>query len=669
MIAASAVSAEAQPCGLQTEAGGTALYPLPDQNGKWGFVGADGEWQLAPEWRQVRPFSEGFAGVETGDGWGLIDRDGRYLVEPGAQDADRVVISDQSYALSPYKPMSQGCSAATPADGVAHYITSYGEAWMPQVLMEEEVLDLGRFSEGLAWVRVVRGKYSAVGWIDSEGDWAIEPEFVDGGDFSDGRAPAAINDENWGYIDPSGALVFPHKFVLRSAGRYGNDLAPVLLGDDAGFMGEKDWAVKEATMPDGRKVAIREAAPFADGLAAVQPGPVWINPQGDVQMHPQKGARLSICNEARLPGVYNGMVPLVVGDGTNICGNQPEISYEGPGDPRSGPKKMLWALPWARDKLVWLDRDGVTQIDSTRCRRDPGIPALPVSTDGGGLAEGAYRISLSGMVEGEDGPHRADAPCNRSEFEMDGNTATNANGPWSLSLSGAAKWKGAPVTLNLSVGLPAGIEPGRHPVEDTAKDGSVSAYLWMSVQDVGPNAPQPATYTSAGGGILTLKALGDAITGTFEATMVSRDVPENTADVTAEFNAIPYTRGPEVRLVETSGAVTALDESMPDDPLINFFTPARAVEGEEELVLSLGKFGPKLELGFPKGFSGAFTAGPDAPVSITFAGLPVRAEGRLKRTDGTLSGDLTAELGAHDQVDGAGSVTLQFAEIPMERGE
>lgn len=662
------IGAVAQPCGTAADTDSAALYPLP-QDAQWGFAGRDGEWRLAPEWRQVRPFSEGVAAVETADGWGLINRDGAYIVDPGAQDADRVVVSGQTYALSPYKPMSQGCSAATPVDGVAQYITANGDAWTPPGLSDERVLDLGSFSEGLAWARVTRGKYSAVGWIDTKGDWVIEPEFADGGNFSGGRAPAAMSTENWGYIGPDGDLVFPRKFILKAAGRYGSDLAPVRLDDQAGFMGADDWAIQDVTMSDGRKVAIRAAGRFAEGRAAVLPGPVWINPEGQVTVAPQTGARLSICNESRLPAYQDGLLPLVVGNGTNICGNTPEIRYEGPGDPRSGPAQMLWLLPWDNDKLVWLDREGRTVIDSAACRRAPGTLALPVEADGGGLADGAYSITLSGMVEGESGPYRADAPCNRSAFKMDGNTATNANGPWALSLSGEGNWQGMPVNLSLSIGLPARLGPGDHAVQDPMNDAAVSAYLWMSVQDVGPNAEQPATYTSSGGGMLTLESRGEAITGTFEATMVSRDASEDTIAVKADFNAIPYTRGPEVTMVETTGAVTALDESMPDDPLINFFTPANAVEENDRLVLSLGKFGPKLELGFPTGYSGAFTAGPEAAVSISFAGVPVRAEGRLERNDGRLSGDVTAKLDAHDQVDGAGSVTLRFAEIPIENGE
>lgn len=48
----------AQPCGIAPTSGAAPLYPLPEGE-QWGFIGPDGEWRLAPQWRQVRPFSEG----------------------------------------------------------------------------------------------------------------------------------------------------------------------------------------------------------------------------------------------------------------------------------------------------------------------------------------------------------------------------------------------------------------------------------------------------------------------------------------------------------------------------------------------------------------------------------------------------------------------------------
>lgn len=665
-----ATGATAQPCGTSVETDNPSLYSLP-QTETWGFVGRDGEWRLAPQWRQARPFSEGVAAVETDAGWGLIDRKGAYIVEPRAQDADRVVIAGEDFALSPFKPMSEGCSAATPANGTPHYVTSDGDTWTPRAFSDRDIQDIGSFSEGLAWVRLAGDR---VGWIDTDGELVIAPDFIDGGDFVDGRAPAAVNTENRGYIDTSGELVFPRKFILQDAGRYANGLAPVRLNGDVGYMDRGDWAIREVMLPDGETREIDAAAEFSDGRAAVRParigaGPVWLDPKGKVVVDPQDGSRLTICSDTRLPAYSDGLLPLVVGNGTNICGNTPDIRYEGPGDRRSGPEAMLWHLPWDRDKLVWLDRTGTKVIDQTACRRAPGVAALSSETNNGDLASGAYRMMLSGIVTGDLAPRRADAPCNRSDFTMDGNEATNVEGPWALSLAGDAEWQGQPVDLTLSLGLPEGIGTGTHEIGPTSAESRPSAYLWMSVREAGPNAPRPATYTSEGGTLTLSQRDQTAITGKVEITFASQDDPSHEITLSARFNEIPYEAGPEVSVVETTGAVTALDEAMPDDPLINFFTPAKAVESDERLKLSLGKYGPKLELDFPTGYDGAFTAGPDAEALITFAGVPVNAEGRLERSDGRLSGDVTAELSAHDQVDGAGSVTLRFAGIPVESDE
>ncbi|WP_412504899.1 WG repeat-containing protein [Roseovarius sp. SYSU LYC5161] len=667
VFVATGLGAAAQPCGSSGDADAAGLYPLPE-GAEWGFVGRDGEWRLAPEWRQVRPFSEGAAAVETGAGWGLIDRSGDYIVEPGAQDADRVVIAGQDHALSPYKPMSQGCSAATPADGKPHYVSAAGDAWTPPALSDEEVLDLGSFSEGLAWVRVATEGGPKVGWIDTTGDMVIAPEYAHGGDFVDGRAPAAINDGFWGYIDRSGELVFPRKFVLESAGRYGDDLAPVRLGDDVGFMDDSDWALRGLTAGEGSQRDFRAARPFHDGRAAVKPGPVWIDTTGKVAVDPSWNRRISPCS-SRMPRFYDGLLPLVVGDGSNICGNPVEVVHEGPGDSRSGPDKMLWALPQERDKLVWLDRAGKVQIDSGGCRRDPGAVPLRVRADDGGLAAGAYSLSMSGEITGTLGPLRADSPCNRSEFEMDGSGATNAGGPWSLSLSGSGRWRDMPIRFTLSINLPAGTGVGTHPVAEFPEDGSVTALQWNSLIQPGPDSPRVPSFYSTGDGELTLSARGEVLSGTFTATMVSSDEPEDTAQITAHFNAIPYTRGPEVVVVEATGAVAALQEEMPDDPLVNFLSPVSATVEGERLTLSLGEFGPNIELELPADHAGPLAAGPDTPATLRFAGFPVTGEGRVVRDDGRLSGEITAAIAGVDQIDGAGRMTVRFAEIPVEGGQ
>ncbi|SEK26538.1 WG containing repeat-containing protein [Halomonas daqiaonensis] len=666
-----AVSAHAGPCGTEFESQHPPLYPLPDEE-RWGYVGADGEWRLAPQWRQVRPFSEGRAAVETKEGWGLIGPSGAYVVPPGPRDADAVIIDETRYHLSPYKPFSEGCSAATPEEGSPHFITPDGTRWDPPAFTEHDILDIGAFSEGLAWVRVDNKDDSETGWIDSDGSWAIEPEYHDGGDFAAGRAPAAMSDTNWGYIDRNGALVFPSKFVLSESGPYADGLAPVKLGDDIGYMDADDWAIRKISFADGTSKAMAAAGPFADGLAPVReaqaynPAPVWINQEGEVVIDPESDSRLTICNKSRLPRYHDGLLPLVVGDGTNLCGNTPEVSHEGLGDTRSGPQQMLWALPWARDKLVWLDRDGHEVIDSSACRRPAGMEPLSVEAYAGVLAAGAYRMEVSGAAEGQFGPVRADAPCNRSEYTLADNEGTNDGGPWRFSLRGEARWQGHPVNTNLSLNLPEGLSAGTHEVGAFDDDTAVNGLLWLSLQQSrASDSERPATYRSQGGTLTLSKFDQASATGHMEVTLAPRDAPERTINLSARFREIPYTFAPEIEITQLSGALAELQEEMPDDPLVNFFTPIEVTEADGRLYVVFGTRGPNLELVFPAGHYGPFTAGPDEPVSASLSEMPVSAEGTLSRADGVIAGDVAVEIRNHPRFDGGAGMSLRFAHVPL----
>ncbi len=656
----------AGPCGQPSPpSDASPLYPLP-KGDRWGYVGADGEWRLAPEWRQARPFSEGRAAVETRDGWGVIDSSGAYIAPPGARDADAVIIDDTRYHLSPYKPIAEGCSAVSPQQGSAHFISRDGTRWDPPGFNDHEILDIGSFSEQRAWVRVARQGGSAVGWIDPDGEWAIEPSFHDGGDFSDGRAPAAMSDTNWGYIDTSGELVFPHKFVLREAGPYADGLAPVRLGDESGYMDAEDWAIREISFPDGGTREIDNGTSFHEGRAAVQPGPLWIDREGRVAVNPQAGSRHTLCNETRLPHYHDGLLPLVVGDGTNICGNPPEISHEGPGDPRSGAEQMLWALPWSRDKLVWLDRDGGEAIDSTACRRPAGMAPLPVEAYAGVLAAGAYRMEFSGTAEGTYGPARADAPCNGSEYTLGDSEGTNDDGPWRFSFRGEARWQGHPVDTSLSLNLPQGLSAGTHQVGAFNDDTAVNGLLWLSLRERrDPNSARPDTYSSQGGSLVLEKFDQQSATGRVDLELAPRNAPERVITASVRFREIPYTFAPEIEVTELTGALAALQEEMPDDPLVNFFTPIEVNEAEGQLSVTFGPRGPNLELVFPAGHSGPFTAGPDDLISASLSEVSVVAEGTVTRTDGDLAGDIAVEIRDHPRFDGKASMALRFAHVPL----
>ncbi|WP_035725405.1 WG repeat-containing protein [Fodinicurvata fenggangensis] len=668
----------AQGCGPSMEAAqaeeGAALYPLLLED-SWGYVDREGQWQIAPQWRQVRPFSQGRAAVETEDGWGIIDRSGSYIAEPGARDADRVSIDGADYHLSPFKPYSEGCSAATPQDGQPHYLDLDGERWDPPGLEEYQVTDLGSFSEGMAWVRIAPetddGK-SRVGWINSEGQVVIPPEFVDGGDFSGGRAPAARSPENWAFIDTQGSPVLPRKFILGKAASYSDGLAAVTLDRETGYMNKKDWVLRELAESDGTTRAFDEVASFHEGRAAVKPerAPqrvVWIDPEGQVAVDPERNSRLSICDTERMPRYRHGLLPLVVARGGNVCGKPLALSWPNKQDPRGLSATPPGVQRYPKAKLVYLDRTGKVVIDSTDCRPEPGATPLSATTEEGELAPAAYDMTLEGQATGTVAPQRADAPCNRSRYTASG---LNAEGPWQLRLEGTATWKDQPVHASLSFNLPAGLEEGERAIQGGFADDALRANLWLSPIDAAPSAERPDSYHSVEGGTLELTRFDrEAMSGRFAMTLASSDTPENTIELSGRFRDIPYSYAPEVVVSEVTGSFAEMAEAM-ERPAAQILSPGKAEIAEGELRVQLGRWGPQLLLRFPEDQAdGPFQAGPEQPVKASFADNPILAQGELERRAGKLFGSFEVDITEQSQIEGTGMIRGRFAYLPLEQAE
>ena len=54
--------------------------------GKKGFVNAQNEWVITPNYEDVDVFREGLCWVKKGGKWGLINNNGECLIEPQFED-------------------------------------------------------------------------------------------------------------------------------------------------------------------------------------------------------------------------------------------------------------------------------------------------------------------------------------------------------------------------------------------------------------------------------------------------------------------------------------------------------------------------------------------------------------------------------------------------------
>src|SRR5699024_4815401 len=273
-------------------------------------------------------FSEGRAAVDAGTAsgsvWGVIDRDGDYVVEPELASMGGYVLGEAEaiFAEPLIQPFSEGCAAvdmeqpwfltrdgktwlrAGLPDGLAElatgdvdwFVTPDGEDWadqladIPETLADARVISFDGFHEGLTRFQVRPEGWpiekDVFGWMNTAGEVVVRPLFQGGGHFGNGVAPAGIRDGLWGYIDTEGNPAdWPDRWTLPVAGSVSDGIA--WFGDDTIFyLDAEDYsAINDPTITldepltvqvfAGDEAQLQEAriidgGDFSDGLALVE---------------------------------------------------------------------------------------------------------------------------------------------------------------------------------------------------------------------------------------------------------------------------------------------------------------------------------------------------------------------------------------------------------------
>lgn len=261
------------------------LFPVSVRD-KWGFVDRHGELVVAPEYKSIEPFAggvgvasgfdrrvrvidmsgrvvaeragdevrsfgEGVAGVRLDNKWGFMDRQGKLVIEPRFDDV---------------APFSNGMAAVREGDSWG-YIDHSGNM---VVRMHAKGQDKGyafSFHEGLALSYSDSGK---LGYINKQGDWAIDPSFDDALDFHEQLA-AVKTREGWGYIKPNGTFGIAPLYAAASSFHHGVAAVGVreslALPPKIGFLNPLGSLVIRPRFDD--------AGDFCEGLAAVKNGASW----------------------------------------------------------------------------------------------------------------------------------------------------------------------------------------------------------------------------------------------------------------------------------------------------------------------------------------------------------------------------------------------------------
>jgi hypothetical protein len=254
---------------------------MPDiKRGEWGFIDRDGEIVIRPRYQAVWRFSEDYAAVMEDGLWGAVNKDGRLVIEPQffgpfefsdglaavtlvreSEDSglrlpgeSGFIDTDGEFVIGPLRGTVRGNFV----DGLAPvgyldkngFIDKDGEL---VIELDEDFGAAGPFSEGLAPVfdrrRQLETGECSVGYVDKDGEWAIEPQFCEAHPFVEGLARVRTgrdsSETSYGFIDTDGRLVINDDYMM--VWDFYNGLAKAFDEDwDGGYI-DKDgrWVFRD----------------------------------------------------------------------------------------------------------------------------------------------------------------------------------------------------------------------------------------------------------------------------------------------------------------------------------------------------------------------------------------------------------------------------------------
>jgi len=228
---------------------------------KWGYLDTTGQLVIK-NYDFATIFNSGRAIVKEGSEFKIIDK----------QD-NEIAINGPN--LSSIKRFSEGLAPFTTSDDLSGFIDTDGN-----IAIEAKHKGVGYFSAGLAWARSDNDK---VGFIDKTGQWIIEPIFLAVGPFDpvSGMARVKIS-EGWAYTDRNGNIL---RVEDTDIWKHFNSGLALGRGDykNGFFNNEGEWIINKSL--DG-------ARSFSNGYAAVRVGDLWgfIDTKGEWVIQPSFAA-------------------------------------------------------------------------------------------------------------------------------------------------------------------------------------------------------------------------------------------------------------------------------------------------------------------------------------------------------------------------------------------
>ena len=173
------------------------LYPFKHWDGKYGYTNSTGTVVIEPQFDYVELFSEGWAMVSQNNKYHFINRNGEIVLsEVDENDLEIEFLGNLSHGLIRAKINSS--SNDWWGEG---FINKSGEVVIPPGIHGITIYH-DDFKEGYVLAEV---GYRNLGFLDTNGDWFLEPQFDEAHSFNEGMA-AVKYDLNglWGYVSTDG---------------------------------------------------------------------------------------------------------------------------------------------------------------------------------------------------------------------------------------------------------------------------------------------------------------------------------------------------------------------------------------------------------------------------------------------------------------------------------
>ena len=245
-------------------------FPVMDSSGRCGYIDREGKLAVPCRFDMALPFeSDGLAAVRTGGKWGTIGLDGKYRIAPRFSDIQ--------------------------AWGEIYAVRLDGEKWgyadkEGNILSEPQFAEASPFVSGDLAAATADGKLW--GYVDRKGKWAIEPQFERAHPFLGDIAPVSSGQDAWGFIGKDGRFVIEPQFEFHDVSYGGPVFHDAARRNyfDAGGTAERIVGKSPAANPADQWQPATAAPPPAGKSPAAFPGKCCMFSRKALHLFPKSAA-------------------------------------------------------------------------------------------------------------------------------------------------------------------------------------------------------------------------------------------------------------------------------------------------------------------------------------------------------------------------------------------